>query len=79
MLLQNRSKKLNNEQLILAATNGDLDAFNQLVLHYQDMVFNHAYSNSGDPDTAEDIAQESFLKAFQGLRNFRVGHFAAGF
>jgi len=75
MRLQNRSTSLNDEQLILAATNGDLDAFNQLVLHYQDMVFNHAYSISGDPDTAEDIAQESFLKAFQGLRNFRGGSF----
>lgn len=75
MHLQNRSNSLNDEQLILGAINGDLDAFNQLVLLYQDMVYNHAYSIIGDPDIAEDIAQESFLKAFQGIGSFRGGSF----
>jgi len=73
--LQNQINPPTEETLVLAASKGDLDAFNQLVSTYQNMVYNHAYSFLGDPDTAEDVAQESFLKAFQGLNGFRGGSF----
>ena len=64
-----------DETLALAASKGDLDAFNQLVLSYQDLAYHHAYSLMGDPSSAEDVAQESFVKAFQGLNRFRGGSF----
>lgn len=63
------------ETLVRRAAQGDLDAFNQLVLQYQDMLYNHTYSLLGDPAAAEDAAQESFIKAFQGLASFRGGSF----
>lgn len=75
MHLKNRPTSLSDEPLILAASKGDLDAFNQLVLTYQDMVYNHAFSFLGDTDAAEDVAQDTFLKAFQGLNGFRGGSF----
>ncbi|HMB23778.1 MAG TPA: sigma-70 family RNA polymerase sigma factor [Anaerolineales bacterium] len=59
------------------ASRGDLNAFNQLVLKYQDMVYNHAYALLGDGDTAEDAAQEAFLHAFQSMSSFRGGSFRA--
>lgn len=65
----------NDEVLVLAASKGNLDAFNQLVLRYQDLAYHHAYSLMGDPDSAEDVAQESFVKAFHGLNGFRGGSF----
>lgn len=65
----------NDEALILAASKGNLDAFNQLVLSYQNLAYNHAYSLMGDPASAEDVTQESFVKAFQGLNSFRGGSF----
>ena len=65
----------NEETLVLAASKGDLEAFNQLVLMYQDLAYHHAYSLLGDPDSAADVAQESFVKAFQGLNAFRGGSF----
>jgi len=63
----------NDEALVLAASKGDLEAFNQLVLRYQDLAYHHAYSLMGDPDSADDVAQESFVRAFQGLNGFRGG------
>jgi len=63
------------ELLIDQASLGDLDAFNQLVLHYQDMIYHHCLVLLGDPSSADDAAQESFIKAFQGLSGFRGGSF----
>jgi len=71
----NRSTQTDEKPLIRVASQGDLDAFNQLVLLHQNMVFNHAYSLMNDPDTAEDVSQDSFLKAFQALNTFRGGSF----
>jgi len=67
--------QIHDEALVLAASKGDLEAFNQLVLSYQDLAYHHAYSLMGDPASAEDVAQESFVKAFQGLNGFRGGSF----
>lgn len=62
-------------RLIQKASAGDLDAFNQLVLAHQDLVYNHVFALLRDHDTAEDAAQESFIKAFQHLAEFRGGSF----
>jgi len=67
--------QIHDEALVLAASKGELEAFNQLVLSYQDLAYHHAYSLMGDPASAEDVAQESFVKAFQGLNGFRGGSF----
>ena len=63
--------------LVSNAMNGDPDAFNQLVLTYQDIVYCHAFSLLGDRAWAEDVTQESFLKAFQKINGFRGGSFRA--
>lgn len=65
------------ESLIELASAGDLDAFNRLVLKYQDLAYHHAYSLLGDHATAEDVTQESFVRAFQKLSGFRRGSFRA--
>lgn len=64
---------INEEILIKQAVNGNLDAFNQLVLTHQNMAYNHALALLGDPDLAEDATQESFIKAFQAINSFRGG------
>ena len=75
MKYQNRLNKHDEESLVLAASKGDLEAFNQLVLHFQDLAYNHALSMLGDPASAEDAVQEGFIKAFQGINTFRGGSF----
>jgi RNA polymerase sigma-70 factor (ECF subfamily) len=63
--------------LIHAAQEGDLDAFNRLVLAYQDMLYNQAYRMFGEADPAADATQEAFISAYRNLRSFRGGSFRA--
>jgi RNA polymerase sigma-70 factor (ECF subfamily) len=66
-----------DELLIQKASEGNLDAFNQLVLRYQDLVFRRAYALTGDAASSDDIAQESFIKAYLNIGRFRGGSFRA--
>lgn len=59
------------------AANGDLDAFNQLVLKHQDLAYRHAVSMLNDDWLAEDVVQEGFVKTFQNMPSFRGGSFRA--
>ncbi len=63
--------------LVGLAREGDLDAFNRLVLEYQDMAFNLAARMLGDDDAAEDVTQMAFLSAYRSLGSFRGGSFRA--
>jgi len=63
--------------LIRDAQHGDLDAFNTLVLAYQDIVYNTALRILGDEDLAADASQEAFLSAFRALNSYRGGSFRA--
>lgn len=63
--------------LIQSAIQGDLDAFNRLVLAYQDQVFHQAYRMMGESAAAEDAAQEAFILAYRHLRDYRGGSFRA--
>ncbi|MBK8616791.1 MAG: sigma-70 family RNA polymerase sigma factor [Anaerolineales bacterium] len=63
--------------LIQTAQRGDLDSFNTLILHYQDMVFHTALRILGDEDQAADAAQEAFISAFRSISTFRGGSFKA--
>jgi RNA polymerase sigma-70 factor (ECF subfamily) len=63
--------------LITSAQRGDLDSFNTLVLHYQDIVFNTALRILGDDDSAADASQEAFISAFRAISSYRGGSFKA--
>jgi RNA polymerase sigma-70 factor, ECF subfamily len=63
--------------LILQAREGDLDAFNRLILEYQDMAFNLAARMLSDDDAAADAAQAAFISAYRSLDSFRGGSFRA--
>jgi RNA polymerase sigma-70 factor, ECF subfamily len=68
---------MNEQALIADAQNGSLDAFNALVLHYQDSVFNTALRILGDDDLAADATQDAFISAFKSITAFRGGSFKA--
>jgi RNA polymerase sigma-70 factor (ECF subfamily) len=63
--------------LIQNAQEGDLEAFNRLVLAYQDALFNTALRILGDEDMAADATQEAFVSAFRAIKSFRGGSFKA--
>jgi len=63
--------------LIASAQKGDLDAFNTLVLNYQDLLFNTALRILGDDELAADATQDAFLSAFRSINSYRGGSFKA--
>lgn len=58
--------------LVERARQGDSAAFDGLVRRYQDAVYGAALAMAGNPDDAEDIAQDTFVEAFLKLRNLRA-------
>ena len=68
---------MDEEKLIAQAKKGDVQAYNGLVLHYQQVVYNVAYRIMGDPQSAEDAAQEAFISAYKALNKFTGGNFKA--
>ena len=68
---------MNEPALIQDAQKGNIDAFNTLILHYQDSVYNTALRILGDEDQAADAAQEAFISAFKSISSFRGGSFKA--
>jgi RNA polymerase sigma-70 factor (ECF subfamily) len=62
---------------IEAAQRGDIEAFNDLVMRYQDRVYTVAYRIMQDAATADDITQDTFVTAFRKLDQFKGGNFAA--
>jgi RNA polymerase sigma-70 factor (ECF subfamily) len=55
---------------VVQAQQGSDEAFTQLVEAYQKPVFNLCYRMLGEPDAAEDAAQETFLRAYQNLYRY---------
>ena len=56
--------------LVRHAANGDATAWEPLVLAHQQAVFRLSYLLLGDPNDAEDVAQETFLRAWKHLKRF---------
>jgi len=61
-----------NDELtwIVQAQNGSDEAFTYLVEAYQTPVYNLCYRMLGEPEAAEDAAQETFLKVYQNLARY---------
>ena len=59
--------------LIRKAQRGDRPAFGRLVDSYWDLLFRWLYHLSHDRHKAEDLTQETLLKAFAKLRSFQAG------
>jgi RNA polymerase sigma-70 factor (ECF subfamily) len=57
--------------LIVRARDGDLDAFNQLVARHERAVYNTALRYMRAADLAEDVSQDTFVRAFRALHTFR--------
>lgn len=66
-----KQKDASDEQLIAAALRGDTSPFGTIVEQYWNMAVALALSRINDPIEAEDVAQESFIKAYSQLRNLR--------
>jgi RNA polymerase sigma-70 factor (ECF subfamily) len=63
------------EAVIARAVKGDLDAFNQLVITYQNLAYSVAYRTLQDDAAAADAVQDSFIKAYRAIDSFQGGSF----
>ncbi|MBC8504295.1 MAG: sigma-70 family RNA polymerase sigma factor [Anaerolineales bacterium] len=59
------------EMIVRRAQAGDTDAFAELVLEHQRFVFNLALRALSDPQDAEDLSQEAFIRVWKALPRFR--------
>jgi len=63
------------EEMVLVdrARGGDLKAYDELVRRYQERIYATIYHMTSNHEDANDLAQESFVKAFQALKSFKGG------
>jgi len=59
--------------LVRSAQGGDAAAFTAIVRHYQRPVYRIAYGLTRNTADADDLAQETFVRAYHAIGRFRVG------
>jgi RNA polymerase sigma-70 factor (ECF subfamily) len=60
-----------DRDLVAAAAEGDLDAFEKLVQRHQTRLVGYLRGLTNSESDAEDLAQEAFLRAYRSLKGFR--------
>jgi len=60
-----------DNNLVERSLNGDSKAFGELVKKYQMSIYNTVYQIVNDSDTAKDVVQVSFIKAWEKLPSFK--------
>jgi RNA polymerase sigma-70 factor (ECF subfamily) len=74
---EEKDKKIQNQldqDLVNKTLSGDERAFERLVEKYKKRVYYLAYRMTRDHDSADELAQESFVKAYQALASFKQGY-----
>lgn len=69
--LNSHSEEISNSELVQKSQLGDKAAFEKLVLRHQDLVFSLSFKLTGNRDMANDVAQESFIRAWKAIEKFR--------
>lgn len=64
------SMQISEQELIARSISHDADAYGQLVERYKHAIYRHCFAIVRDEDTAEDIAQETFIAAYYKLTSF---------
>ena len=59
-----------DESLVVQCLNGDPAAFETLVRNHQRMIHSLTYRMTGSPADAEDLAQETFVRAYEQLAGY---------
>jgi len=62
-----------DQEIIAAILGGNKDVYSVLVQRYQKPIFNLMYRVTGSYDDALDLAQETFIKAYENLDHFKKG------
>ena len=61
----------NEKNVVNRAQNGDMEACNELIRHYQERIYSTIYHMISNHEDASDLAQITFIKAIQKINNFK--------
>jgi RNA polymerase sigma-70 factor (ECF subfamily) len=61
------------QTLVRRSQHGDMAAYDELVRRYQERIYATIYHMTSNHEDANDLAQETFIKAFQALKSFKGG------
>ena len=76
--MESLAQKTDTASLLAAAKNGHNAAFRELYGLYVNAMYNISYRIVNNKDEAEDVLQDSFLKAFQNISRFETTHAFGG-
>jgi len=62
-----------DEDLVLQSKNGSIAAFETLIRNHQTMIHALTFRMTGSPADAEDLAQETFIRAYEQINHFNGG------
>jgi RNA polymerase sigma-70 factor (ECF subfamily) len=62
-----------DREAVTEVLSGNVNAYRDLVQRYQRPIFNLMYRLTGSREDARDLAQETFIKAYQNLEKFKLG------
>jgi RNA polymerase sigma-70 factor, ECF subfamily len=71
MAKENTNSSASDETLVRAAHQGDMNAFEELVMRHREKIFARAFSMLRNEDEAVDLSQEAWVKAWQRLNQFQ--------
>src|SRR3989441_3287814 len=60
-----------DQHLVKRAQGGDLEAYDELIRRYQERIYATIYHMTSNNEDANDLTQETFIKAFQALKSFK--------
>ena len=69
--LNHFGEEVSNSELVKKSQLGDKSAFEELVKRHQDLVFSLSFKLTGNRELANDVAQESFIRAWKAIEKFR--------
>lgn len=61
------------EDLLRRSREGDLEAYDEMVRRYQERIYATIYHMTSNHEDTNDLAQETFIKAFHALKSFKGG------
>ena len=69
--LNHFGEEVSNSELVKKSQLGDKSGFEELVKRHQDLVFSLSFKLTGNRELANDVAQESFIRAWKAIEKFR--------
>lgn len=64
--------ELSDAEILAEVAAGDIDAYGKIVGRYRGRLYNFVFRFVSDKETAEDIVQETFLRAFRKRKEYRA-------